>query len=96
MLLGFQRTSLVRDKSEFSVRGSILDIFPNDKSKPIRIDFFDEEIETIFEFDPITQKRLKEINSDLEFNIINELILNEYNLNLFRKNFREIFSEKRL
>ena len=54
MLLGFQRTSLVRDKSEFSVRGSILDIFPNDRSKPIRIDFFDEEIETIFEFDPIT------------------------------------------
>ena len=65
MLLGFQRTSLVRDKSEFSVRGSILDIFPNDRSKPIRIDFFDEEIETIFEFDPITQKRLKEINLSL-------------------------------
>ena len=63
VLLGFQRTSLVRDKSEFSVRGSILDIFPNDRSKPIRIDFFDEEIETIFEFDPITQKRLKEILS---------------------------------
>ena len=95
VLLGFQRTSLVRDKSEFSVRGSILDIFPNDRSKPIRIDFFDEEIETIFEFDPITQKRLKEINSDLEFNIINELILNENNLNLFRKNFREIFPEYR-
>ncbi len=95
VLLGFQRTSLVRDKSEFSVRGSILDIFPNERFKPIRIDFFDEEIETIFEFDPITQKRLKKINSDLEFNIVNELILNEDNLNLFRKNFREIFSEYR-
>ncbi|OUW95117.1 MAG: transcription-repair coupling factor [Pelagibacteraceae bacterium TMED237] len=93
--LGFQRTSLVRDKSEFSVRGSILDIFPNDRNKPIRIDFFDEEIENIFEFDPITQKRLKKINSDLEFNIVNELILNENNLNLFRKNFRTIFAEYR-
>ncbi len=95
VLLGFQRTSLVREKSEFSVRGSILDIFPNERFKPIRIDFFDEEIETIFEFDPITQKRLKKINSDLEFNIVNELILNEDNLNLFRKNFREIFPEYR-
>ncbi len=95
VLLGFQRTSLVREKSEFSVRGSILDIFPNDRFKPIRIDFFDEEIETIFEFDPITQKRLKKLNSDLEFNIVNELILNEDNLNLFRKNFREIFPEYR-
>ena len=75
----------MRDKSEFSVRGSILDIFPNDRSKPIRIDFFDEEIETIFEFDPITQKRLKEINSDLEFNIINELILNEIILTYLEK-----------
>ncbi len=95
VLLGFQRTSLVRDKSEFSVRGSILDIFPNERFKPIRIDFFDEEIETIFEFDPITQKRLKKIDSDQEFNIVNELILNEDNLNLFRKNFREIFPEYR-
>ena len=95
LLLGFQRTSLVRDKSEFSVRGSILDIFPNDRLKPIRIDFFDDEIETIFEFDPITQKRLKEINSYIEFNIVNELTLNEDNLNLFRKNFREIFPEYR-
>jgi Transcription-repair coupling factor (superfamily II helicase) len=95
VLLGFQRTSLVRDKSEFSVRGSILDVFPTDRSKPIRIDFFDEEIETIFEFDQITQKRLEEINSDLEFNIVNELILNENTLNLFRKNFREIFPEYR-
>ncbi len=94
-ILGFQRTSLVREKSEFSIRGSILDVFPNDRTKPIRIDFFDEEIETIYEFDPITQKRLKEINKDLEFNIVNELILNENNLNLFRKNFRENFTDYR-
>ena len=50
--LGYERTALVRDKSEFAIRGSIIDIFLPQFDKPIRIDLFDDEIESIFEFDP--------------------------------------------
>ena len=45
--LGYERTSVVRDKTEFAVRGSIIEIFIVDYEHPIRIDFFDNNIETI-------------------------------------------------
>ena len=62
ILLGYQRTSVVREKSEFAIRGSIIDIFLSDRIKPIRIDFFDQNIETISEFDRLTQKTNKKID----------------------------------
>ena len=49
--MGYERTSIVRDKSEFAIRGSIIDIFLAQYNKPIRIDLFDNDIESIFEFD---------------------------------------------
>ncbi len=94
--LGYERTSLVRDKSEFAIRGSIIDIFLPQSVKPIRIDLFDDEIESIFEFDPITQKRFK--RSDLDYitlNPSNELIIDKKNLERFRVQFRSTFQNFR-
>tara|TARA_Y100001970_G_scaffold291833_1_gene430567 strand:+ start:4182 stop:7559 length:3378 start_codon:yes stop_codon:yes gene_type:complete len=94
--LGYERTSIVRDKSEFAIRGSIIDIFLPQFDKPIRIDLFDSDIESIFEFDPINQQRTNK--SDLENFTINsssELIIEEKNLEMFRANFREKFLDYR-
>ena len=94
--LGYERTSIVRDKSEFAVRGSILDIFLPQFDKPIRIDLFDNDIESIFEFDPITQKRLSESNmQSFTLNPSSELIVDEINLQKFRTSFRSIFQNYR-
>ena len=93
--LGYYRTSVVREKSEFAVRGSIIDIFLSDQKNPIRLDFFDNVIENIFEFDKLTQKKIKRINKKIIINPSNELILNDFSLNIFRKNFRKIFSNYR-
>ena len=94
--LGYERTSIVRDKSEFALRGSIIDIFLPQFHKPIRIDLFDNEIESIFEFDPITQKRTsKSILKNFTINASNELIIDSDNLEKFRTNFREIFQDYR-
>jgi len=94
--LGYERTSLVRDKSEFAIRGSIIDIFLPQFDKPIRIDLFGDEIESIFEFDPITQKRLNKssINS-FKLNPSSELIIDNKNLEKFRSEFRSIFQNFR-
>ena len=90
--LGYERTSLVRDKSEFAIRGSIIDIFLPQYDKPIRIDLFDDEIESIFEFDPISQKRLNETEVDsFTINPSSELIIDNKNLEKFRSEFRSIF-----
>ena len=94
--LGYARTSIVRDKSEFAVRGSIIDIFLPQFDKPIRIDLFDEDIDSIFEFDPISQKRVKESNLEsFTLNPSSELIIDNENLEKFRAEFRSLFQNYR-
>ena len=94
--LGYERTSVVRDKSEFAIRGSIIDVFIIDKDKPIRIDFFDVCIESICSFDQITQKRLNKIDTEnIYIYASNELLLDTESINLFRKNFRSKFENYR-
>lgn len=53
--IGYKREYTVVKTGEFSIRGSILDIFPIGYEKPFRIDFFDVEVETIKIYDPLTQ-----------------------------------------
>tara|TARA_Y100001970_G_scaffold184399_1_gene224288 strand:+ start:20859 stop:24236 length:3378 start_codon:yes stop_codon:yes gene_type:complete len=94
--LGYEKNSNVRDKSEFAIRGSIIDIFLPQFDKPIRIDLFDNYIESIFEFDPITQ--IRKNKSELKKFTINpssELIIDTVNLENFRSRFREIFQNYR-
>lgn len=60
---GYQKEYTVSKIGDFSVRGSIVDVFPIDQLHPIRFDFFDNEIEKIKEFDINTQKSLHAISS---------------------------------
>ena len=52
-------------QGEFAVRGFIIDVFPVESDNPVRIEFFDDEIESIRYFDPDTQKSLSNISSVL-------------------------------
>ncbi len=51
----FEKTDLVYEAGQFAVRGAIVDIFSYAHEYPYRIEFFDEEIESIRTFDPLTQ-----------------------------------------
>ncbi|MDR1253768.1 MAG: transcription-repair coupling factor [Oscillospiraceae bacterium] len=53
----YQRYDQVEGKGQFSVRGGILDIFSPNLTMPIRIEFLGDKIESIFHFDPQTQRR---------------------------------------
>ncbi|MBM3191925.1 MAG: transcription-repair coupling factor, partial [Chlamydiae bacterium] len=61
--LGYQRHSLTQDKGQFSIRGGILDIFPVSSPNPYRLEFFDDEIDRIRSFDPISQKSIEKVPS---------------------------------
>ena len=52
----YHRADTVREAGEYAVRGGIVDVFPPGADEPVRIDFFDTEIETIRHFDPETQR----------------------------------------
>jgi len=54
--LGYEREDRVQSNGNFSVRGDILDIFSHGSEHPVRIEFFDDLIESIREFSPVTQK----------------------------------------
>ena len=62
---GYSHSDPVYQAGQFAVRGSVVDLFPSGRKMPLRIDLFDEEIESLREFDPETQRsttRLQEFN----------------------------------
>ena len=53
---GYIRTELVEMEGQFSVRGGILDVFPAEGTKPVRIELLGDTVESLREFDPETQR----------------------------------------
>jgi len=53
---GYERLPLVNDLGELSVRGGIVDVFPHGRENPVRIEFLGNEMVSLREFDPITQR----------------------------------------
>ena len=54
---GYVRRSQVEGPGQFSVRGDIVDIYPPDMQSPARLEFWDEEIDSISSFDLMSQRR---------------------------------------
>ena len=53
---GYYLVDTVYDHGEFAVRGSIMDIYASGQVAPIRIDLFDDEVDSLKFFDPETQR----------------------------------------
>ena len=56
--MGYERVGMVEGKGQFALRGSILDVYPPALRQGLRIEFFDDEIDSIREFDCISQRSL--------------------------------------
>ena len=54
--IGYDSASIVTDRGQFSRRGGILDVWSNSQSAPTRIELFGDEIDSMREFDPATQR----------------------------------------
>ncbi len=57
---GYRATDTVSERGEYAVRGALVDVFPMGAANPIRIDLFDDEIDTLRLFDPDTQRTVAE------------------------------------
>ncbi len=62
-LLGYTKDNVTSTEGSWSRRGEIIDIYPVNNELPIRLEFFDNVIEKIREYDPNTQKTLESINN---------------------------------
>jgi len=60
--LGYERVSKIEGFGQFSIRGGIVDIFSLEYNNPIRMELFDDEIDSIRTFDVFSQKSIEKIN----------------------------------
>ncbi len=60
---GYHATSSVQLPGEFALRGGILDIFAPDEPLPIRVELFDDEIESLRAFDVVSQRSIEKRDS---------------------------------
>src|SRR5690625_306284 len=61
--MGYERVEMVTTPAEFSMRGGIIDIYPPTEQHPIRIELFDDEIDSIRYFDADTQRSLEKLTN---------------------------------
>lgn len=87
---GYIRTDTVMQTGEYAVRGGLIDLFPAGFERPVRIDFFGDEVDTIKFFDCVTQRSGGQIKN-ISVKPVHEFLLNEETITKFRTNYRTLF-----
>ncbi len=88
---GYHNVSQVIEHGEYTTRGSILDLFPMGSQTPYRIEFFDNEIASIRNFDPETQRSLEMI-AQIDLLPAHEYPLTPDGISEFRSRWRQRFA----
>ena len=60
--MGYERTAQVDGMGQFSIRGGILDIFPLTEETPVRVELWDDEVDSIRSFDVESQRSVEELD----------------------------------
>lgn len=87
---GYTRVSQVEEHGEFAVRGALCDVFPMGSDKPLRIDLFDDEVDSLRYFDPASQVSADRIDA-IQLLPASEIPLDEDSIRDFRHRYRERF-----
>jgi len=90
MLANYSHVTQVGAPGEFSIRGSLIDLYPMGSDVPYRIDLFDDEIESIRSFDVDTQRSLSAVEQ-VQLLPGREFPMDDAARQTFRARFREVF-----
>lgn len=93
VMMGYERQTMVGRPGEFSIRGSIIDIYPLDTEYPVRIELFDVEVDSIRFFDVETQRSVKSVE-EVVISPTTELIFSEKNLEKGAVNLQEALQKR--
>jgi transcription-repair coupling factor (superfamily II helicase) len=63
--VGYASTDVVEMPGEYALRGGILDVYSPEADRPVRIEFFGDEVESIRKFDPATQRSSNPVDEAL-------------------------------
>ncbi len=91
---GYRHVDQVMAHGEYATRGALLDLYPMGSEQPYRIDFFDDEIDSLRLFDVDTQRTLEEVEA---INLLpaHEFPTDKAAIELFRSQWRDRFEVKR-
>lgn len=87
---GYKNTSSVMETGEYAIRGGLVDLWPAGFTSPLRIDFFGDEVDSIRQFDAITQRSGSKVEK-LSLKPMREFALNDQSISLFRSRYRDMF-----
>ena len=73
---GYERVEMLEGKGQFAIRGGILDFFPINSENPIRVELFDDEVDSIRTFDIENQRSIENIKS-IDIPPVKEIIIEE-------------------
>ena len=77
--VGYERMAQVDGMGQFSIRGGIVDIFPLTEETPIRIELWDDEVDSIRSFDVESQRSVEELSQAVIYPAA-EVVLDEARL----------------
>ncbi|WP_312985088.1 transcription-repair coupling factor [Atlantibacter sp.] len=91
---GYRHVDQVMEHGEYATRGALLDLYPMGSAQPYRLDFFDDEIDSLRLFDVDTQRTLEEVEA---INLLpaHEFPTDKTAIELFRTHWRDRFEVKR-
>ncbi|AUX72405.1 transcription-repair coupling factor [Erwinia pyrifoliae] len=91
---GYRSVDQVMEHGEFATRGALLDLYPMGSERPYRIDFFDDEIDSLRLFDVDSQRTQEEVAA---INLLpaHEFPTDKNAIELFRSQWREHFDVRR-
>ena len=87
---GYQSVSEVQTQGEFAVRGALIDVFPMGSAEAYRLDLFDDEVESIRQFDPETQRSTEKV-AEIRLLPAREFPTDKEGIETFRRRYREYF-----
>ncbi len=92
--MGYKRNDNYFDRGDFRVNGDVVDIYPAySEEEAVRIEFFTDEVESLYYFDPLTNKKIKEANKVIIY-AANQFIVGEERLKLAIKGIEEELRER--
>ncbi|WP_058909707.1 transcription-repair coupling factor [Entomohabitans teleogrylli] len=91
---GYRHVDQVMEHGEYATRGALLDLYPMGSEQPYRLDFFDDEIDSLRIFDVDSQRTLEEVEA---INLLpaHEFPTHKAAIELFRSQWRDRFEVKR-
>lgn len=87
---GYRAVETVFEPGEYALRGALIDLFPMGSELPLRIDLFDDEIDTLRHFDPDSQRSQDKVGH-VELLPAHEYSLSRSAIACFREGFETLF-----